>query len=76
LWSTRSAQIAPALNTNNHPDPHRPLQVSLDRGLEHFQIGPDFLNFTPDQFDVFGRQVRSAVSIRTLQIANASQKTR
>jgi hypothetical protein len=36
----------------------------------------DFLNFTPDQFNVFGRQVQSAVSIRTLQIANAPQKTR
>ena len=36
----------------------------------------DLLNFAPDQIDFFGRQVWSAVSIRTLQIANASQETR
>jgi hypothetical protein len=52
------------------------ISPGFDRSVERFQSFPDLLNFTPDQFDVFGRQVRSAVSIRTLQIANASQKTR
>jgi hypothetical protein len=49
---------------------------SLDRGFECLERIPDLLNLAPDQFAIFGCQVRSAVSIHTLQIANAPQKTR